>query len=111
MKFFVQSLMLLFSLHSFAADGDKCLSHGQCQYNSPTETPACFKVLTGIDNQGQVTCRIQCVNILATAYCHKTHVRSVVGKCRSEVFPMPILNPDDPKACKGAVSLEVLDIR
>lgn len=111
MKILTVCLITFFSLSLWSAEGQKCLSHGQCQDAAPIESVACFKVITGLDHNGNVTCRMSCRNLLAASYCKKKHPRQIVGRCHLESFPSPTFDPNDPNACNGAVDLAVLDIK
>jgi hypothetical protein len=110
MKIMSIVFLLFLSLTSFAEEGAECLTHGQCQEGLPTVINACFKIKTGVNNEGKVTCKIACRSIAATFFCHRRFAGRLFGDCRMEKIETPIMDPSDTRACADAVTPRVLDL-
>jgi len=74
--------------------GDYCIAKEWCQKSTVIK---CYVIKTGIDNQGNTTCRQQCYNV------------EVFGDCKNGICippaqdSIPIFDPTLPNACANAV--------
>lgn len=109
MKVFVLivSLISLISLFPGVSLGevkrpDICYNHGECQEKLGVEYgQRCFIVKTGLSENGQITCSLQCYDMPLGSYCRSIR-DEMFGICEKEYYSVPHFNPEFPD-CSNAI--------